>query len=118
MDSEEYGAQWQALAGEVLSGMSAWRRAHPKATFAEIERETDRRLASLRASLLAEVAQQSEMVTGGSGPARAPCPQCGGATRRNGTRTRRLTTQHEQTVELARQQLRCGVCGHTFFPPG
>jgi hypothetical protein len=117
MARDEFGEQWHALAEEILSGMGAWRLAHPKATFAEIELETNRRMGEMRARLLAEVAQQSALVAGGEGEARAPCPQCGGATRRNGKRTRRLTTQQEQTIELERQQLRCGQCGHTFFPP-
>jgi hypothetical protein len=41
--------EWERLAGEALSGMAGWRAAHPKATLAEIEAETDRRLAKLRA---------------------------------------------------------------------
>ena len=118
MDSDEFAEQWGAMAQEALSGMSGWRRAHPQATLSEIERETDRRLAVLRARLLTEAAHSTAAVAGGAPDEALPCPQCGGGTVRNGKRKRRLTTQHEQALELERQQLQCGQCGHTFFPPG
>lgn len=116
MMSEPFAAQWEQMAADVLSGMSGWRQANPTATLTEIERETDRRMATMRARLMAEVAQASAMTEGGDAQARPGCPVCGGTTVRNGKRKRRLTTQHEQGLELERQQLQCQACGHSFFP--
>ena len=118
MDASSFADHWQQMSDEVLRQMLEWRQAHPQATFLDIERETDRRLGALRAQLLQEVAQASELTDGGPPAERGPCPQCGGATDRNGRRRRRLLSQQQQAVQLERQQLRCRQCGHTFFPPG
>lgn len=118
MDGEKFAAEWRRLGEEVLSGMSAWRKANPRATLTEIELETDRRMAALRARLVEEAAHSSAAAEGGAPDTPLPCPRCGGRTVRNGKRPRRLTTQYEQLLHLERQQLRCGDCGHTFFPPG
>lgn len=118
MESEHFAAEWGRLGEEALSGMSAWRKAHPRATLTEIEEETDRRLAALRARLVEEVAQNSAAAEGGRREEPLACPSCGGQTVRNGKRQRRLTTQHEQMLHLEREQMRCGRCGQTFFPPG
>ena len=50
----------ERLATEIVSGMKEWRVQNPKATFAEIERETMKRMAALQAQLMAEIAQESE----------------------------------------------------------
>ena len=48
----------EALAAEIISGMKEWRVQNPKATFAEIERETMKRMAALQARLMAEIASR------------------------------------------------------------
>ena len=42
---------------EVLKGLREWRRQHPKATLAEIERETMKRMAQVQAQILEELSQ-------------------------------------------------------------
>ncbi len=108
---------WRQLAEEALSGMSGWRVAHPRATLAEIEAETDRRLAELRARLIQDTAQDSAAAEMGETVARPVCPTCGVKLVKRGKRTRRLTTSHEQAVTLERQYLACPQCGAGFFPP-
>ena len=67
MDTQD--PKWQKLTDELLSGVSEWRKQHPKATFAEIERETMKRTATLQAHLIEELAQISEAAdwSGGRG---------------------------------------------------
>jgi len=57
---KETNKEMEALAAEIISGMKEWRAQNPKATFAEIERETMKRMAALQARLMAEIAQDSE----------------------------------------------------------
>jgi hypothetical protein len=47
----ECESRWAKPAQEVLSGMRDWRVQHPRATFAEIEEELDKRMARMRAGL-------------------------------------------------------------------
>jgi uncharacterized protein with PIN domain len=109
---------WQELAAEALSGLAAWRLEHPQATLAEIEVETDQRLAVLRARMVQDVAQASERAQMGPAVARPTCPQCGCELRKKGAHQRRLTTRHEQTIALTRERMSCPQCGAGFFPPG
>ncbi len=118
MKREQMEEGWQGLATEALSGMSEWRQAHPRATLADIEAETDRRLAALRARMIEDAAQASQATDLGPESARPLCPQCKCAMVKNGKRRRCLTTRHEQTVTLERQYLVCPQCGAGFFPPG
>ena len=73
---KETNKEIEALAAEIISGMKEWRTQNPKATFAEIERETMKRMAALQARLMAEIAQDSEAREWeeGEGP---KCPECG-----------------------------------------
>jgi hypothetical protein len=50
MNGDEMIKRWHIMSEEVISGMTEWRRQHPKATFREIEAEVDKRLAALRAN--------------------------------------------------------------------
>ncbi|MGH2410195.1 MAG: hypothetical protein ACRDGS_07510 [Chloroflexota bacterium] len=59
MGEQGTGRGWQGLADEVFSGMVEWRVQHRRATFGEIEREVDVRLAGLRARLVQDVALRS-----------------------------------------------------------
>lgn len=110
-------AQWRQMADEALSGLSAWRAAHARATLAEIEAETDRRLAALRARLIQDTAQASGAAEMDETMERPVCPSCACTMVKNGKRKRHLTTQHEQVVRLERQHLVCPQCGAGFFPP-
>lgn len=111
-------AGWEQLALEALSGMAGWRGEHPQATLAEIEAETDRRLAEVRARMIQDAAQASATAEMEAGSARPVCPSCGVELVKNGKRKRRVTTRQEQTIELERQQMKCPQCEAGFFPPG
>lgn len=95
---------------ELAAEVRAWRRAHPRATLTEIERELDVRLAAARAELLAEVAADAPEES-------ARCPACGGPLVRRGERPRTLRTTGDAPVRVTRPYLRCPACGTGGFPP-
>lgn len=107
---------------EMASGMKEWRLAHPRATMVELERESARRLATLQAQMVQDMALASAAADVPAAKARgeaAPCcPHCGGPLRARGKHTRRLIGTHDQPVDLARTYLECPACGTGFFPPG
>jgi ribosomal protein S27AE len=49
---------------------------------------------------------------------RPRCPQCGTLLTAQGTPTRTLVTEHDQTIELSRSYATCPQCGAGLFPPG
>jgi len=120
MAEQGSGVNWSALADEVFSGMAEWRVQHPRARFAEIEREVDVRLAGLRARLLQETALRSRQADLGGLPAteRPCCAACGVVLQARGKQVRRLRTNHDQEVALERSYAVCPRCGSGVFPPG
>jgi DNA-directed RNA polymerase subunit RPC12/RpoP len=114
---EKKDKEMEALAGEIISGMKDWRAQNPKATFAEIERETMKRMAALQARLMAEIACDSEAREweAGAGP---QCPECGERMKGVGKHKRKLQASGGSEVELERQYARCPACGAGFFPSG
>ncbi len=112
MALKEQEIQWRQLADDAFAHLTAWRREHPKATFAEIEAATDAHLAGMRARLLRDVALASAAV---STP--ATCPACGVRMQARGTETRALITDHGQAVPLTRTRAVCPACGAGLFPP-
>ncbi len=117
---EEFDRRWNKLAQEVLSGMRDWRVQPPRATFAEIEEELDKRMANMRAGLLEDLAMASAAaeVGGSQSQERPRCPTCGDVLQERGKHVRKLTTHGEQTVQLKRSYGSCPTCGVGFFPPG
>ena len=111
-------AEWQELASAAFSGVVEWRLAHPTATWAEVERAVDERLAAVRARLLQDVAEASAARDLADGQALPACPHCGTGMTRAGRRRRRLRTDGEQAVTLTRAYARCPACGTGLFPPG
>jgi hypothetical protein len=109
--------EWQELATAAFNGVVEWRLTHPTATWAEVERAVDERLAAVRARLLQDVAEASAArdLAEAALPA---CPHCGTEVRRAGRRRRHLRTDGEQTVTLTRRYARCPACGTGLFPPG
>lgn len=98
-------------AADLRSRLAAWRRAHPDATLLEIEQEVDRRLAGVRADLVAETVGVAEAA------ARPACPGCGAAMERAGSRPRRLTGPHNEALILEGVRYRCPACGAGLSPP-
>ena len=113
MQTPEEAAVWDRQAAQVRTELQAWRAAHPRATLREIEVEVDRRLAAARARLV-----EAAALAGKDAAPPPACPECGGAMRWEGARTRRLTTTHGQAVALTRRYARCPACGTGLFPPG
>ena len=108
--------RWVAEAADRFAALDAWRQAHPKATWAEIETAIDAQLGPLRAAMLGETAMASaatyldgELWT---------CPACGERLAAAGTRRRRLRGEGDLPLELERTYARCPACGTGVFPPG
>ncbi len=113
---EDKRAQWEQLAGEVLSGMKEWRTQHPRATFAEIEEAIEEHVAKMRARMLEDVVHWRE----GGGTQAEPqmrCNACGRALQERGKHVRHLTTQGHQQIALERTYGYCPTCRVGFFPP-
>lgn len=116
----DFDASWPKLAEEVMSGMKEWRIGHPSATLREIEDALDERLGKMRARMLADAALASARadLTGGEKEERVVCPECGGEVEARGKRIRRLTSQANQVLNLARSYADCPQCEAGFFPSG
>lgn len=117
---DELESRWQPLSQEVMQAMKEWRRQHPRATFREIETALDAQLARLRAQMLQDTALTSpraDLPTLNEAE-RPRCPQCGVLLAAQGTQTRTLMTEHDQSIELARSYATCPQCGAGLFPPG
>lgn len=90
--------------------LHAWRRAHPRATWTEIETELDRRLDALRAAVLGEVVADTA-------DAPSACPHCGTRLQRRGDQPRTVLTDGGAAVSLTRSYQTCPACGAGLFPP-
>lgn len=117
MKKETGETNWQATSAEALSGIRAWREAHPKATLGDIEGAVDERLGRLRRQLLEDLASDSGAADWETdkGPV---CPSCGSRLERGGKAKRVLITAYDQAIELERRYGRCPVCQTGLFPPG
>ena len=108
--------RWVAEAADRFAALDAWRQAHPKATWAEIELAVDAQLGPLRAEMLGETAMASE-ATHWDGEQRT-CPECGERLKAAGARRRRLRGEGDIALALERTYARCPACGTGLFPPG
>lgn len=119
MDSK-IDERWQELFEVAMSEVSAWRRAHRKAGFTEIEEALDQQLSGVRAQLLQDLVERSANadIRGQAKGDRPRCPECGEALLANGQHTREVTTTYEQRVPITRSYGRCPKCGCGFFPSG
>ncbi len=100
--------------GEILTGLREWRLHHPRATLAEIERETMKRMAKLQARMVEELSQgmpaeEQEVPS---------CPECGARMQRRGAGKRQLQGSGGQAICLRREFWVCPACGAGIFPPG
>ncbi len=99
------------LPADLQARMTAWRRAHPTATFADMEGEATRQVAALRAELIAVALATGE-------PETAPaCPACDAVMQRVGTQTRTVTTSGPERVTVRSGRYRCSACGAELSPP-
>ena len=111
--------RWSEAAAPAWAELVAWREAHPKATFAEIEAELDRQLHQVRARMLGDLALASATADLAAGGAERPrCERCGVALRVQGREERGVVTHGGVEVRLARSYATCPRCGDRSFPPG
>jgi DNA-directed RNA polymerase subunit RPC12/RpoP len=110
------GERWDGSMQDVFLGLREWRALHPKATLAEIETELDRRMARVRAQMLADLALASG-ATDVQAEDPPGCPQCGGRLRDEGVHARTLVTLNNEAVTLERDYATCSQCGSRVFPP-
>ena len=76
MKSDEAVQRWQELSDETMQGIGTWREQHPKATLREIEQTLDERIMELRAKVLEDAAQMSEMREWSLSEEVPVCPDC------------------------------------------
>jgi ribosomal protein S27AE len=107
--------RWLADAAERFAALDAWRQAHPRATWTEIEAAIEAPLGPLRAEMLGDTAMASD-ATDLRGE-RPRCPHCGEPLEAAGPRRRRLRGEQELPIALARTYARCPACGAGLFPP-
>jgi len=111
---------WLKKSEEILTDIKEWRRAHPKATFVEIEDEVHKRMMQLEAQVLQDAAQESssrEWGRGSSEPA-PQCPKCRVPLQARGKQKRTLQGNGGENVTLTRTYGTCPNCGESLFPPG
>ena len=108
--------RWLAETAERFAALDAWRQAHPKATWAEIETAVEAQLGPLRAQVLGDTAMASDATD--LGEERRVCPECGGRLHAAGTRRRRLRGEQDEPIDVTRHYARCPACGTGRFPPG
>jgi hypothetical protein len=119
MEQADFDADWEPASQELLTGMKAWRMAHPRATLSAIEEELDRRLNQLRAEMLEDLAQASALADIGTMPEeeRPVCPECGARLGPRGQKVRQLRTTGDESITLQRSYAVCPHCEVGLFPP-
>jgi len=118
--TEETEAQWRRLSEEILSGMTEWRQAHPKATLREIEAAVIEQMSRLTARLIQDLALGSATTQWSNRPGaeRPRCPQCRTALQARGMHHRHLQSAGGHDLDLQRSYGTCPACGTGLFPPG
>ena len=106
---------WLAEAADRFAVLAAWRQAHPRASWDEIEVAIDAQMAPLRARLVGDTVLVSDAAD--LRVAAVPCPACGDGLQMAGRHRRRLRTEGEAVIDLERTYARCPACGTGLFPP-
>ena len=108
------------MSTEILTDMKEWRRAHPRATYVEIEDEVHRRMMHLEAQVIEDAveASPSREWGRGSGKPAAQCPNCAAPLQARGKHKRVVQGNGGESVTLSRTYGMCPTCGAGLFPPG
>ncbi len=108
------------MSTEILTDIKEWRRAHPRATYVEIEDEVHKRMMQLEAQIIEGTveASPSREWGRGSGHEAALCPKCATPLQARGKQKRALQGNGGQSVTLSRTYGTCPKCGESLFPPG
>jgi membrane protease subunit (stomatin/prohibitin family) len=115
---DETDPKWQKLVAEITSGIKEWMDQNPKATMADIERETMRRMAQLQARMMEDILRAKAAEQKADECGKMSCPECGAEMEYRGDRERNLQAQGGQEVKFQRGYAVCPKCGTAFFPPG
>lgn len=109
----------QKMSTQILRDIKEWRRAHPRATYVEIEDEVHKRMMQLEAQLIQEAALESPSREWGrgSGAKAAQCPKCTVPLQARGKQKRTLQGNGGESVTLERTYGTCPKCGEGLFPP-
>jgi len=120
MTKHAFDPEWAGILTEVQAALRDWRRHHPKATMLEIELETERQLARIRARMVADLAQHSEAAcfAAQAPEARPHGPDCQMPVHPRGKKEHGLRVHGAGEVRLAREHATCPQCGRAFFPSG
>ena len=107
------------MSTEILTDIKEWRRAHPRATYVQIEDEVHTRMMQLEAQIIEGAVQESpgREWGRGSGHEAASCPTCAVPLQARGTHQRTLLGNGGQRVTLSRTYGTCPMCGESLFPP-
>ena len=110
---------WLIQGAKILSEVKAWRKAHPKATFVEIEDEVHRRMMQLEAQLLQDAAQASSSQAWGKGTGgEAPrCPTCQAPLQARGQQARTLQGNGGESVTERQHLWNLPELWGELFPP-
>ena len=105
---------------EILTDLEEWRRAHPRATYVEIEDEVHKRLMQLEARLIESAVERSPSREWGRGSEQEAvlCPTCAIPLQARGKHKRTLQGNGGENVTLSRTYGTCPTCGEGLFPPG
>jgi hypothetical protein len=90
---DESDPKWNKLVVEITSGIKEWVEQNPKATMAEIERETMRRMSELQARMLEDILRAKAAEEKVEGRESVLCPECGAEMVNRGERKKRLQAQ-------------------------
>jgi hypothetical protein len=121
MPDERSVSPWHEAGTKIFQDLDPWRRAHPHATFAEIEAAVEEHIEALRAALIAQelalrAAAEAAEAAGGTDHPR--CPTCDEPVQARGTRERTVTVRGNLPVRIRRRYVVCPACGTGHFPPG
>ncbi len=112
---------WQVASQAVARELAEWRKAHPKATLAEIEDAVFEAMQKLQVRALGQVVHASSAtdVAAQAVDERPRCPTCGGQLEPRGRQRRRVRPARQRaTLDLDRSYAVCATCGAGLFPPG
>ncbi len=108
------------MSTEILTDIKEWRRAHPRATYVQIEDEVHKRMMQLEAQIIEGAVQESPSREWGRGSKveAALCPKCAVPLQARGKHKRTLQGNGGESVTLKRTYGTCPKCGEGLFPPG
>lgn len=109
----------EEMGRKILTDIKEWRRAHPRASYVEIEDEVHKRIMQWEAQIIEGAVEESPSRVWGRGSRHeaAQCPKCAVPLQARGKQKRTLQGNGGQSVTLSRTYGTCPKCGERLFPP-